>query len=76
MAKTLTIGEKIDRAIAYEGSKQGWVVQKMNEAGCEISEVQFSRKKNGFDNFTDQEIEALNNILNIDPNGSKRYSSK
>jgi hypothetical protein len=37
----------------------------MNEDGCNINEVQFSRKKNGRDEFTKQEIELLEAILNI-----------
>jgi hypothetical protein len=65
MEKTLTIGEIIDRAITAEGRKQSWVVQRMNEDGCNINEVQFSRKKNGRDEFTKQEIELLEAILNI-----------
>jgi hypothetical protein len=65
MKKTLTIGEIIDRAITAEGRKQSWVVQRMNEDGCNINEVQFSRKKNGRDEFTKQEIELLEAILNI-----------
>ena len=65
MKKTLTIGEIIDRAITAEGRKQSWVVQRMNEDGCNINEVQFSRKKNGRDEFTKQEIELLEAIINI-----------
>lgn len=64
MSKIL-MSELIDRAINTEGRKQGWVVQKMNDAGCNITEVQFSRKKKGYEEFTTQEMLVLCAILNI-----------
>lgn len=66
MSKTLTIGEIIDRVMIRDGRKQSWVVQKMNMSGCKITEVQFSRKKNGHENFTENEIKVLREILKID----------
>jgi len=38
----------------------------MNEMGCELNEVQFSRKKAGDDDFTALEITTLSEILNIE----------
>jgi hypothetical protein len=58
----LTIGEKIDRA--KDGRTQKSIVNKMTDAGCKITEVQFSRKKAGDDNFTDEELNVLSEILN------------
>lgn len=58
---TLTMAEKIDRAA--DGRKQGWIVNKMKESGLKINEVQFSRKKKGHEEFTDEELQALSEIL-------------
>ncbi len=60
----LTIGEKIDRA--KDGRSQTWIVSKMNEMGCELNEVQFSRKKKGYDEFTEPELKILSEILSTD----------
>ena len=59
----LTIAEKIDRA--KDGRSQTWIVSKMNELGCSINEVQFSRKKKGGDDFSDLEKKALFEILSV-----------
>ena len=59
----LTLAEKIDRA--KDGRSQTWIVSKMNEMGCSINEVQFSRKKNGVDNFNEKEKESLCRILGL-----------
>jgi hypothetical protein len=61
---TLSIGEQIDRA--RDGRTQTWIVGKMNDIlpeGMKISEVQFSRKKKDNDQFTSEELSALNTIL-------------
>tara|TARA_R110000868_G_scaffold364642_1_gene627521 strand:- start:66 stop:281 length:216 start_codon:yes stop_codon:yes gene_type:complete len=59
----LTIAEQIDRA--REGRSQTYIVGKMNDAGVEITEVTFSRKKLGRaeDSFTKDELKALSEIL-------------
>lgn len=60
----LTISEKIDRA--KDGRTQKWIVAKMCEILGEdnkITEVQFSRKKAGDDNFDENELKALSKIL-------------
>ena len=68
MAKIeLTIGEKIDRA--KDGRTQTWIVGKLNELLPEtekISEVQFSRKKTGKENFTELELKNLSELLNTE----------
>lgn len=65
MAKIeLRLSEKIDRA--RDGRSQTWVVNKMNELGCTISDVQFSRKKKGNGEFDENEKKALKEILSID----------
>lgn len=61
---SLTIGEKIDRA--KDGRTQKHIVKKMNEAGIKISEVQFTRKKAGDDDFSALEIQTLSEILSTD----------
>ena len=58
---TLTIKEQIDRN--KDGRSQKWIVAKLQEMGEEISEVQFSNKKNGFDDFKESELIALSEIL-------------
>ncbi len=57
----LTVGEQIDRY--KDGRTQKWIVAKLVEMGNEISEVQFSNKKNGSDTFSDKEITDLSTIL-------------
>jgi len=57
----LTIGEQIDRY--KDGRSQKSIVAKMNEKGCEITEVQFSNKKNGYEGFSEKEIIALSQVL-------------
>lgn len=60
----LTIGEQIDRA--RDGRSQTSIVIKMKEAGLEITDVTFSRKKKGHDTFTPEELAALSEILGTD----------
>lgn len=60
----LTISEKIDRA--RDGRSQSSIVTKMNAMGITISDVQFSRKKNGFGSFTEEELVILSEILSTD----------
>lgn len=63
----LTIGEKIDRA--KDGRTQTWIVGKLNELlpdGEKISEVQFSRKKTGKEDFTELELKNLSELLNTE----------
>lgn len=60
----LTLAEKIDRA--KDGRSQAWIVNQMNKRGCEINEVQFSRRKKGNDNFDEKELKVLSEILSID----------
>ena len=57
----LTMSEKIDRA--REGRSQTYIVTKMKEAGFNITDVTFSRKKKGHDNFTPEELECISEIL-------------
>lgn len=61
---TLTLAEKIDRA--KDGRSQSWIVEQMRKNGCIISEVQFSRKKKGKEDFTQHEIVSLSEILGLD----------
>jgi len=64
---SLTLEEKIDRA--KDGLTQTWIVDKMNELLPDterITEVRFSRKKTGKDQFTDLELKTLSEILNTD----------
>ena len=58
---TLTIGEQIDRN--KDGRSQKWIVGRLQEMGIEITEVQFSNKKNGYEDFKDTELKALSDIL-------------
>lgn len=58
----LTLAEKIDRA--KDGRSQKWIVNKMNEMGCSLNEVQFSRRKAGDKDFTQEELTTLSEILN------------
>lgn len=63
----LTLNEQIDRA--KDGRSQKWIIEKMNEAGCELNDVKFSRKKlasSPEDSFTESELSALSTILNTD----------
>lgn len=60
----LTLEERIDRA--RDGRTQTWVVNKLNEilpADEKITEVKFSRKKKGHEEFTETEMNALQEIL-------------
>lgn len=59
----LTIGEQIERS--RDGRSQKWIVAKMVENGIEITEVQFSNKKNGHDNFSEKELTILSEILGV-----------
>jgi hypothetical protein len=64
---TLTLEEQIDRA--REGRSQMWIVSKLREMGCGMSEAQFTRKKKDLypsDKFNEQELSALSAILNTD----------
>jgi isopropylmalate/homocitrate/citramalate synthase len=63
MKITLTLKEQIDRYAEAEGRKQKWIVDKLNEMGNDITEVAFSRKKNGDADFTEQELKNLSEIL-------------
>lgn len=56
----LTIAEQIERA--RDGRTQRWIVGKLVEAGIEITEVQFSNKKNGV-TFSEEELKVLSEIL-------------
>lgn len=57
----LSTSEQIDRA--RDGRSQKSIVEKINEMGILMTEVQFSRKKKGPDTFTDNELKALTEIL-------------
>ena len=57
----LTIEEQINRA--KDGRSQSHIVRKLNEVGVEMTDVNFSRKKKGWDNFTEPELKALSEIL-------------
>lgn len=56
--------EQIDRARG--GLSQTWIVARMNEKGVKMSESQFSRKKKGYDKFSEIELSALGEILNVE----------
>lgn len=58
------LSEKINRAKG--GMKQTWIVKQMQAQGVKISDVQFSRKKNGDVPFSEKELEVLSEILNTD----------
>jgi len=60
----LTLWEKIDRA--RDGRSQTWIVTKMNEKGCNLTDTTFSRKKKGREIFTEKEIGILSEILSTD----------
>ncbi len=60
----LTVGEQIDRN--RDGRSQKSIVAKMNAAGCEITEVQFSNRKNGHEKFSEVELKTLSEILETD----------
>jgi len=63
---TLTLAERIDRA--KDGRTQTWVVSKLNELlpdDQKMTEVRFSRKKKGHEEFTEIELLALSEILDI-----------
>lgn len=57
----LTIKEQIDRNL--QGRKQKWIVQELNNLGNSLSEVQFSNKKNGYEEFNEKELTDLSSIL-------------
>jgi hypothetical protein len=60
----LTIGEQIERS--RDGRTQKWIVSKMNDLLPEdeqVTEVDFSNKKNGHLSFTDKQLKALSKIL-------------
>jgi hypothetical protein len=59
----LTISEKIDRA--RDGRTQSWIIIKMRENGLKINDSQFSRKKRGYEEFTQDELDILSTILNV-----------
>lgn len=62
----LTLEERIDRA--RDGRTQTWVVGKLNELlpdDQKMTEVKFSRKKKGHEDFTEIELLALSEILDI-----------
>jgi hypothetical protein len=57
----LTLCEQIDRAL--DGRSQISVIKKMNNFGCGIDDVKFSRKKNGHEQFTALELKVLSKVL-------------
>lgn len=57
----LSITEQIDRA--RDGRSQISIIKKMKAAGIHINDVVFSRKKNGHDTFTEEELTVLSEIL-------------
>ena len=59
----LTLKEQIDRHAEAEGRKQKWIVDKLNELGHDMTEVTFSRKKNGDADFSEKELTDLSEIL-------------
>lgn len=61
----LKLEETINRAIKAEGRKQTWIIAKMNEMGFDtITDTTFSRKKKGHEEFSEEELTALSEILN------------
>lgn len=63
----LTLGEKIDRARVTEGRTQTWIIARMNEKGFDtITDTTFSRKKKGHEDFSEEELKALEEILNAE----------
>ena len=61
MQLELTTKERIDRAAI--DTTQASIIRRMVESGCEINDVQFSRKKNGHSEFTDNEKKIIEKIL-------------
>lgn len=60
----LTLAERIDRA--KDGRSQSWIVNQMNKKGCkEMTEVKFSRKKKGHEDFTADEFLILCEVLDL-----------
>lgn len=57
----LTMAEKINRA--KDGRSQSWIINQMNKKGVIINDVQFSRKKYGYADFTQDELNILSEIL-------------
>lgn len=64
--KTLKLGEKINRAIKFNGRTQKWIVSQMKAAGIDISEPSFSLKKDGSLPFKENELEKLSELLETD----------
>lgn len=62
----LTLSERIDRL--RDGRTQTSIVTKMNVILKDdgITEHQFSRKKKGYEEFTEKEIAALNEVLDTE----------
>ena len=58
---TLTVEEQINRA--KEGRSQSYIVREMVKRGVEITDVGFSRKKKGWDSFTEDELKVLSKVL-------------
>lgn len=46
-----------------KGRTQTYIISEMNKRGCELTDVQFSRKKHGHDKFTEEELKILKEIL-------------
>ena len=70
----LTLKERIDRAINREGRKQSWITEEMKNHDIFLSEPLFSRKKNGFEKFSQEELKALSMILNEDFANNEKLS--
>lgn len=62
----LTLSERINRAREKEGRNQTWIIKKMNERGCEFTDTTFSRKKKGYEDFTEKELSILSELLLTD----------
>lgn len=60
----LSLEEQINRA--KDGRTQAWIVAKMNEKGIYINDVKFTRKKKGQDDFKEDELKVLSDILGVE----------
>jgi hypothetical protein len=60
----MTLAEKINRARG--GLSQSYIITKMNQMGCKISDSQFSRKKNGHKKFSESERLALKTLIGLE----------
>ncbi len=60
----LSLEEQINRA--KDGRTQAWIVSKMNEKGIVINDVKFTRKKKGQDDFKEDELKVLSDILGVE----------